>query len=225
MSFIHIFFCNSVLKMAESNIDSIENLREKWKNILDNEGGKLKIDSQLNNASAATSTLRANVSEPLYESSSKNVDIEELVAPIVEPDSQSQSVSTNSSNSTLLIIGLIAIVIFALLLLWSTRSSSDDDVPRKAPENLPNEKFSFEFDEKEEEDINIPVKTVKFNTKSEEVVDREREDDLGKKSQRERVYGQIPPNIPRAVQNDEDSKPNIRISTKNEDPLFQTLRQ
>lgn len=232
--------------MTDSKVGDIENLRQKWKNILDNEGGKVKVDSQVNLNSPSSSFDAPSIPPPVfsnaspiatsdfsYESSVKNLESSEssnLEIPSVTSRS-SQSTSSSSSYSTLLVIGLAVVIIFALLLLWSTRSVSDEDFPQKSKElNHRDEAYSFEFEADAEcqktRNIQTEEKDRQVELKEVESIDREREDDLGKKSQRERVYGQIPASPPaRSGQDEGSSKPNIRISNKNEDPLFQTLRQ
>ena len=229
--------------MTDSKVGDIENLRQKWKNILDNEGGKVKVDSQVNLNSPSSSFDAPSIPPPVfsnaspiatsdfpYESSVKNLDSSEssnLEIPSVT--SRSSQSNSSSSYSTLLVIGLAVVIIFVLLLLWSTRSVSDEDFPQKSKElNHRDEAYSFEFEADPEcqKTGNIEEKNRQVEVKEVESIDREREDDLGKKSQRERVYGQIPASPPaRSGQDEGSSKPNIRISNKNEDPLFQTLRQ
>lgn len=207
--------------------ETLEKLRERWKGLLEQEGGQIKVEQQVK-----------LTPESAFESSFP----EESIARFRGSDNSSSKTTdlqppTQKSETMWVMIVIIGVIILALFMLWSTRSKSPDSNEQEREfDDSAAKRYNFRKNEEERAVPDVPGDIEIESQESQESQQQRlqplsppqpmkegREADLGKKSRHEQAYGKtqtcLSPKPTTSVE------PEIRLSNSNEDPLFQTLKR
>lgn len=200
--------------------ETLEKLRERWKGLLEQEGGQIKVEQQVKlTPESAFESPVSQESMMFRGSDNSNSKTTDLKPP------------TQKSETMWVIIVIIGVIILALFMLWSTRSKSPDSNEQEREfDDSAAQRYNFRKNEEERAVPDVPGDIEIESQESQQQLlsppppmKEVREADLGKKSRHEQAYGKtqtgLPPKPTTSVE------PEIRLSNSNEDPLFQTLKR